>query len=102
MKYLFTLVLTFLLFSCSKNELNERLANGSISSTVYFTKSENGSVFYAVFPSPMWEVTSTIMQDEPSIPSEGVFIITHIRNGLWVDGVKKDIPPEGGGRPCED
>ena len=96
MKYLFTLVLTFLLFSCNKNEPDKGLANGSISSTVYFTKSEDCSVFYAVFPSPLWGGTTTTMQDEPFIPSKGVFIISHIRNGLWVDGVKKDIPSEGG------
>lgn len=96
MNIFLSLVMTLTLFSCSSKNVDESMANGSVSNIVYFTKAKDGSVYYALFPSPSWNGVATSMENDPTIPKKGVFIQPHLKNGLWVDGIKKDIPPTGG------
>lgn len=96
MKPSILLAIGIALVSCRHGGEEGGLPNGSISNLVYFTKSEDGNVFYAVFPSTEWDRISTSMRPDSTIPSDGVFIRPDVKNGLWVDGVKKAIPPNGG------
>ncbi|NWK57745.1 hypothetical protein HW115_19155 [Verrucomicrobiaceae bacterium N1E253] len=82
--------------SCDSRQVEDGLASGSLDKTVYFTKRGDGSVFYAIFPSPIWKSITTTMQSDPIIPSKGILIQPHVKNGLWVNGSRKYIPTSGG------